>query len=58
MVTISCLKSLIVWISTWVNNDWVTGDSRTDAFMTVAAANTAAYLTIICVLFEGKVIQN
>jgi hypothetical protein len=58
MVTISCLKSLIAWIWTWVINDWITRDGMTVAFMTIAAVNTAAYLTTICVLFEGKVLQD
>lgn len=54
MVTISCLKSLIAWIWTWVINDWITKDGVTVAFMTIAAVNTGAYLTTIVFYLKGK----
>lgn len=54
MVTISCLKSLIAWIWTWVVNDWLVADGIIVVFMTVAAINVAVYLTTIIFYFKGK----
>ncbi|KAH9210421.1 major facilitator superfamily domain-containing protein [Leptodontidium sp. 2 PMI_412] len=54
MVTISCLKSLIAWIWTWVINDWIASDGIAVAFMTIAAVNVAVYLTTIIFYFKGK----
>ncbi|KAG9234662.1 major facilitator superfamily domain-containing protein [Amylocarpus encephaloides] len=54
MVTISCLKSLIAWIWTWVINDWIAKDGLMIVFMTVATVNTVAYLSTILFYFKGK----
>ncbi|KAH6716168.1 major facilitator superfamily domain-containing protein [Leptodontidium sp. MPI-SDFR-AT-0119] len=54
MVTISCLKSLIAWIWTWVINDWIASDGIAVVFMTIAAVNVAVYLTTIIFYFKGK----
>lgn len=54
MVTISCLKSLIAWIWTWVVNDWLVADGIMVVFMTVAAINVAVYLTTIIFYIKGK----
>jgi hypothetical protein len=54
MVTISCLKSLIAWIWTWVVNDWLVRDGIMIVFMTVAAVNVAMYLTTILFYIRGK----
>ncbi|KAG4412730.1 hypothetical protein IFR04_014127 [Cadophora malorum] len=54
MVTISCLKSLIAWIWTWVINDWIASDGIVVVFMTIASVNVAVYLTTIIFYFKGK----
>jgi hypothetical protein len=54
MVTVSCLKSLIAWIWTWVINDWITADGLVVVFMTIAAINAAMYLTTIVLYLKGK----
>lgn len=35
MVTISCLKSCIAWIWTWVVNDWIVADGMMTVFMSI-----------------------
>ncbi|OBT60757.1 hypothetical protein VE03_10868 [Pseudogymnoascus sp. 23342-1-I1] len=52
MVTISCLKSLIAWVWTWVVNEWLVADGVVVVFMTVAAVNVAVYLTSIVFYFK------
>ena len=54
MVTISCLKSLIAWIWTWVVNDWIVADGMLVVFMTIASINVAVYMTTIVYYFKGK----
>lgn len=54
MVTISCLKSGIAWIWTWVINDWITRDGLVVVFMTIASLNAVVYLTTIVYYFKGK----
>jgi hypothetical protein len=54
MVTISCLKSLIAWIWTWVINDWIASDGMLVAFMTIASVNAVVYLTTIVFYYKGK----
>lgn len=54
MVTISCLKSAIAWIWTWVINAWITSDGLVVVFMTIASINVAVYLTTIFFYFKGK----
>jgi hypothetical protein len=54
MVTISCLKSLIAWIWTWVVNDWLARDGMMVVFMTVAAVNVGLYSTTILFYLRGK----
>lgn len=57
MVTISCLKSLIAWIWTWVVNDWIVRDGMTVVFMTVATINVVIYLSTIIFYLRGKSIR-
>ncbi|CZR64179.1 uncharacterized protein PAC_14076 [Phialocephala subalpina] len=54
MVTISCLKSAIAWIWTWVINDWITRDGLIVVFMIIASVNVAVYMTTIIFYFRGK----
>jgi hypothetical protein len=54
MVTISCLKSAIAWIWTWVINDWLARDGIVVVFMTIASVNIAVYMTTIIYYYKGK----
>jgi hypothetical protein len=54
MVTISCLKSLIAWIWTWVINDWIDADGMAVAFMVVASINVIVYMSTIVFYIRGK----
>jgi hypothetical protein len=54
MVTISCLKSAIAWIWTWVVNDWLVRDGMMEVFMTVAAVNVVVYSSTILFYIRGK----
>lgn len=57
MVTISCLKSLIAWIWTWVVNDWLETNGIVVVFMTIATVNAVVYLTTIIFYLQGKSIR-
>ncbi|RDW68278.1 hypothetical protein BP5796_08935 [Coleophoma crateriformis] len=58
MVTISCLKSLIAWIWTWVINDWIIKDGMLTVFMSIAAINVALYASTILLYMRGKAFRQ
>lgn len=58
MVTISCLKSLIAWIWTWVINDWIVSDGMLTVFMSIAAINVALYASTILLYLRGKAFRQ
>lgn len=57
MVTVASLKSLIAWIWTWVANNWLARNGPLVVFSTVAALNTAVYLTTILLMWRGKAVR-
>ncbi|KAH7203449.1 major facilitator superfamily domain-containing protein [Fusarium oxysporum] len=47
MVTVASLKSLMVWIWTWVINDWIVSSGMLTFYMIIAAINVGIHLTTI-----------
>lgn len=57
MVTISCLKSLIAWIWTWVINDWIDSSGMLTVFMVIAAVNVVVYASTVVLYLKGKTVR-